>query len=488
MAKRKHSPKLPQLRSVKKSTPSQFDKRSRLLKPNPLRQKTTQAKVPLIGSMAVMIQAIQSLLDQRIAFRLPIIMAGAMLAKGRRTASSWFRFAGVKDDWDCFYNTLTSIGKSVASLASPLLRIIAKRLDPGPGNFWTIAIDDSPTKRYGRCVEGANVHHNPTPGPADGDWLFGHCFVCAALVARHGSWGVIALPILSFLYVRQCDIPKLDAKYPWKFETKHQLALRLVQLIVQCLRDLGTQAGFRVVFDGAYAAGPLIKPLVQSGITVISRLRRDAKLTDLPPARQASKRGRPRKYGLNRIDLKKRAEHPQGWTSTSYVCRGGAVLRRYKTFMATTTIADDPILVVIVEFNNGEWAAYFSTDTNIATEQLLETIADRWSIEEAFHDTKEIWGAGKQQVRNIWSNIGCWNLNGWLYSLVELATWDEDQAALVDRSDRPWDNAERRPSHADRRRSIARKMLEKRFFAEFEASPQTSKIRELWTDLLSLAA
>ncbi len=30
-----------------------------------------------------------------------------------------------------------------------------------------LVIDDSPTKRYGPKVEGADVHHNPTPGPAD---------------------------------------------------------------------------------------------------------------------------------------------------------------------------------------------------------------------------------------------------------------------------------------------------------------------------------
>ena len=26
-----------------------------------------------------------------------------------------------------------------------------------------LVIDDSPTKRYGKTVEGADVHHNPTP-------------------------------------------------------------------------------------------------------------------------------------------------------------------------------------------------------------------------------------------------------------------------------------------------------------------------------------
>jgi hypothetical protein len=28
-------------------------------------------------------------------------------------------------------------------------------------------LGDTPTRRYGPCVEGAGVHHNSTPGPAD---------------------------------------------------------------------------------------------------------------------------------------------------------------------------------------------------------------------------------------------------------------------------------------------------------------------------------
>ncbi len=68
--------------------------------------------------------------------------------------------------------------------------------------------------------------------------------------------------------------------------------------------------------------------------------------------------------------------------------------------------------------------------------ELLETVAARWAIEEAFHDLKEVWGAEQQQVQTVGSSIGCWNLNGWLYTLVELASWDQPAPALVDRSDR----------------------------------------------------
>jgi len=362
----------------------------------------------------------QTLLDARIGFRLPIVIAGALLARGRRTASSWFRAAGVKDDWDRFYELLVSAGKVATSLALPLLRVIVERFDPGPDGYLTLAVDDSPTKRFGRHVQGANIHHHPTPGPVDSEWLYGHNWVCLAVLVTHPMWGVIALPLLSMLYVRQCDVSALNAKYGWEFQTKHELALRMSKRLASWLHVLGSQAKLLVVFDGAYAAHELVSSLVELKMTFISRLRSSAKLFDIPPVRKLGTRGRPRKYGSNRIDLSKRSKHNQGWKSISYVCRCVAVLRHYKTFVATTSIADGPIRVVIVRFDAGETAAYFSTDPKMTVEMILETVAGRWAIEEFFHDTKETWGAGKQQVRNVWSNIACWNINAWLYGLDEL--------------------------------------------------------------------
>jgi hypothetical protein len=106
-----------------------------LQKPNPVRCKTVTAKVPLLGGIAPLAAAMQPLLHARIAFRLPIIMAGALLAGGRRTASTWFRNAGVKGDWDRFYVLLISAGKAATSVALPLLRVIVKRFCPGPEGY-----------------------------------------------------------------------------------------------------------------------------------------------------------------------------------------------------------------------------------------------------------------------------------------------------------------------------------------------------------------
>jgi hypothetical protein len=95
-------------------------------------------------------------------------------------------------------------------------------------------------------------------------------------------WGVIALPLKSLLYVRKVDVPKLTEKYGWEFRTKHQLGVELLQWFVATIRSLGVQSKVWLVTDGAYAAKPFLSPLLELGVVVVSRLRKDACLYDLP--------------------------------------------------------------------------------------------------------------------------------------------------------------------------------------------------------------
>jgi hypothetical protein len=48
-----------------------------------------------------------------------------------------------------------------------------------------LAIDDSPTKHYGPQVQGACIHHDPTPGPTGSTFCFGYVWVTLAVVLRH---------------------------------------------------------------------------------------------------------------------------------------------------------------------------------------------------------------------------------------------------------------------------------------------------------------
>jgi hypothetical protein len=436
--------------------------------------------------MLSMVSLLSKVLDARHAFRLAILCSGMLLANDRRTVSSWLVAAGVLDDWDRFYACLISLGRITNRVATILLITLVKKFSPRTDHRILLGLDDSPTKRYGKQVEGAGVHHNPTSGTVGSKWLYGHNWVTLAWLETHSLWGVIALPLLSRLYVRKCDVQSLRAKYGWKFRTKHELALELAQWFMALCRGLGWNFSVWMVCDGAYAARPLLVPLIKLGLTVVSRLRKDAALFDLPTPETKTRQGPKRKYGLHKLSLKKRAASAGGWTTITYLCRGVEVTRQYKTFLATTKLVGGVIRVVLLRYEDGSWAPYFCTDSNASVPDILIAVAARWAIEEHFHDVKEVWGAGQQQVRNVWSNIACWHVNQWMYTLVELCSWDVPAEQLVDRSQRRWDNPDRRPSHADRKRRIAREMLGQEINRVLLSLPDPLQLQRLAENLLML--
>jgi hypothetical protein len=99
----------------------------------------------------------------------------------------------------------------------------------------------------------------------------------------------------------------------------------------------------------------------------------------------------------------------------------------------------------------------------MTAEQVLTRAADRMAIEQTFHDVKEVEGLGQAQVRDIWSNLGVVELTLWGHTLVELWAWQQTKEAICDRSASPWDDQERRPSHADRRKALQRWCLDQEF-------------------------
>ena len=104
---------------------------------------------------------------------------------------------------------------------------------------------------------------------------------------------MIALPLRSLLYVREVDVPPLNAKRGWEFATKHRLAAELVSWFVTTLRSWKLDRVVWVVVDGAYAARPFLDAVLAEGAVVVSRLRKDAALFDLPPARTPRQHARP---------------------------------------------------------------------------------------------------------------------------------------------------------------------------------------------------
>jgi DDE superfamily endonuclease len=420
-------------------------------------------------------------LHKRSAARLPVLLAGILFAKARRTVTSWFRAAGITNDFRNSYTTVCAVGRASESMAITAVIAVRPLLDR---KRLVVAIDDMPTQRYGPQVEGAGIHHHPSPSPAGEKHLYGHVWVVLAALARHPDWGTIALPLQGQLYVRSADVAKLPPERPRPFRTKLEMAAEQLNWLNPWVEHRFEERW--AVVDGGYAKKPFLRPAKQNGWVVVGRLRKDAHLCDLPPTvRQPGQRGPMPTYGKKRICLAELAAERDGWQRVECVQYGEKVVKTIKTFLATWRPAGGVIRVVLVKEEDG-WLPFFATKAEATAAEILAAMADRNALEQSNKDVKEVEGAGQQPVRNLFSNAGCFNLNLWLYSLVEAWAWDRPEEELVDRS--PWDREPRRPSHQDKRRALQRQVLQAEIDAALCGRPTKGDYRALAQRLLDMAA
>ena len=150
--------------------------------------------------LSAWLNQIVAALDRRSAPRLLRLFLGALFARGRRTVTSWFRAAGITDDFRRGYCALWASGRHAYALAYRLLGIALKALMSSvPDNHLLFAIDDTPTARYGPHVQAAGIHHHPRPGPAGEQFVYGHLWVTLSWLVRHRLWDTLSLPLRAHL-------------------------------------------------------------------------------------------------------------------------------------------------------------------------------------------------------------------------------------------------------------------------------------------------
>jgi len=244
---------------------------------------------------------------------------------------------------------------------------------------------------------------------------------------------------------------------------------------------------FRVVGDGFYAtlAGKSLHD-----ITIVSRIRRDANLYDLPPKRRKKQRGRPRKRGKKLAKLEKMATHIQNWQMITFCQRGKTVKRLvYTRVVLWYTVSRKPVLLVISRDPKDKEKDdfFFTTDLTMTAAEVLECYNDRWAIEDTFKNTKQLLGGQQPQTFKGKGPERAAGLSLWLYSVVWL--WylkqkSTDRYFIV----QPWYCQKAVPSFADAFACLRRRLWRERINMMFGNSAVHDKKFEFLMEALAPAA
>lgn len=92
-------------------------------------------------------------IDKRSAPRLALLFLGAVLARGRRTVTTWIRAAGLSDQFRPCYTAVAAAGTKAETIAAYLVLTVVKPL-LGAVERLTLAIDADEGQLGGHGVPG----------------------------------------------------------------------------------------------------------------------------------------------------------------------------------------------------------------------------------------------------------------------------------------------------------------------------------------------
>ena len=336
----------------------------------------------------------------------------------------------------------------------------------------TLALDDTLFHRSGRKVNGAGYWRDAVRSSQKRIvYAWGLNLVVLTLQIQP-PWGgePLGLPINMRLHRKNGD-------------TLIQLAQQMIKEVSQWFPE----RRFRVVGDGFYAtlAGKSLEKT-----SIISRMRRDANLYNLPPVRRKKQRGRPRKRGKKLAKLEKMANYVQNWKTITFRQRGKRVKRQvYTRVVLWYTVSRKPVLLVISRDPKGREKDdfFFTTDLTMTAAEVLECYNDRWAIEDTFKNTKQLLGGQQPQTFKGKGPERAAGLSLWLYSMVWLWYLKQKPAHRYFMV-QPWYSQKAMPSFADAIACLRRALWRERIKCMFGNSAVHDKKFQFLLEALAPAA
>ncbi|MBI3872342.1 MAG: transposase, partial [candidate division Zixibacteria bacterium] len=379
-----------------------------------------------------------------------IILTGWIFAP-RRTVTSMIAAAGAvgRKHHSAFHRLFASARWSRDQLGLLVFDMLAPWLD----GVVMLALDDTLARKRGLNMFGVGMHHDPllsSRGKAITNW--GHSWVVLGMVVRFPLWPqrAFCLPILFRLYLNK----DAAARHRRAYRTRPELAVEMLALLCQARKS----RHFHVIADSAYGGQSVLNHLPKN-CDLTSRLLLNARLYGPRPQRMPGTNGRPRKRG------------PQLPTPAQMLLERAARVeldlygRRDRVRLCdgvghVYAAPERPLRIVAVEALSGGRGqqAFYSTCWQATAIEILSWYAWRWSIEVAFHDSKQSLGFEEPQGWTRHAVERTAPMAMLLYSLIVL--WFVREGHRCYRSlERPWYTTKSQPSFADMLATLRRVSL-----------------------------
>ena len=435
---------------------------------------------PVPASLMTLLAAFSPLFTAP-SFRTFTMLACGFLAQpGKRTVCGMLAGAGLSRLWphDRAHSFFSRARWSPDDLGIAAARLVISLLVPD-GEPVEVLIDDTLLRRRGKKVWAASWFHD---GSAQGPAKTGY----------GNNWVVLAVRVRLPMISRPVAVPAM-AKLVIKGTSSASRLWLARRMVTRLARELPGRR-ISVTADSAYA-GRELKQL-PDGVTWTTRLRANAALHALPPAR-TGKRGRPPKKGDRLPSLAKIAAAAafSQVTVTRYGKTETIAIHAF-TCLWYSVAGTAPVTVILIrdKSETGCDLALVTTETALDSARVIERYAARWAIEVAIEDAKQLFGTGQARnrtaravERTIPFMLACQAITVCWYATAGHHPADAEARRL----NAPWYTAKTEPSTADMTAKLRRVIIAAKFKRLHPDQPEPAEIHAIrlaWEDAEDLAA
>jgi DDE superfamily endonuclease len=364
------------------------------------------------------------LFSERVFRHVQVLLAGTILAPGKRTVSSALRAMGLGQQ-KCFHRyhrVLSHASWSSVKASRILLRSLVEAFVP-EGDPLVVGIDETLERRYGKKIAAKGIYRDPVRSTHENFVKSsGLRWVCVMLLVEV-PWAsrVWALPFLSALAPSERYAAQRGKRHKKITEWAWQLLLQV--------RRWYPQREIVAVADRAYASLKLLSRCrsLSKPVTFITRLRLDAALYEPAPPRRPGQRGRPRLKGERLPNLSEIADDSRTlWKLTTITNWYGERERMVEVASETavwysTGLFAVPVRWVLIRDPKGDFKtqALLCTDLNADPQKILCWFVMRWQLEVTFQEVRRHLGFETQRQ---WSDLAIRRTTPALLGLFSLVT------------------------------------------------------------------